>query len=166
MPEQIANRMYAPEGTYTLYSERHSGLQYFSSSRATKLTFADLLMKEDGYHVVFNVQDYLYICNYSSTGKVRLIFMAYASFYSHCRMSICHLQQPIHTSHTLVKPDHLTPAASEAIHLVCWRGHWWCYNANMPRLLPGIRWLRCFGGVWYWRWYSPLPPESLQHYLK
>ncbi len=74
MPEQIANRMYAPEGTYTLYSERHSGLQYFSSSRATKLTYADLLMKEDGYHVVFNVQDYLYICNYSSTGKVRLLF--------------------------------------------------------------------------------------------
>lgn len=69
MPEQMANRMYAPEGTYTLYSERHSGLQYFSSSRATRLTFADLLMKEDGYHVVFNVQDYLYICNYSSTGK-------------------------------------------------------------------------------------------------
>ena len=87
MPEQIANRLYAPEGTYTLYSERHSGLQYFSSSRATKLTFADLLMKEDGYHVVFNVQDYLYICNYSSTGKVRLLFMAYASLFSHCRMT-------------------------------------------------------------------------------
>jgi hypothetical protein len=61
---------------------------------------------------------------------------------------------------SLVKQDHLTPAASEAISLVCWRGHWGCYNANMPRLLPGIRWLRSFGGVWYRRWYSPLPPES------
>ena len=161
MPEQIANRMYAPEGTYTLYSERHSGLQYFSSSRATKLTFADLLMKEDGYHVVFNVQDYLYICNYSSTGKVRLLFMAFASLHSHSRMSMRHLHQPTRMFHSLVKPDHLTPAASEAIRLVRWRGHWWCYNANMPRLLPGIRWLRCFGGVWYWRWYSPLPLESL-----
>ena len=161
MPEQMANRMYAPEGTYTLYSERHSGLQYFSSSRATRLTFADLLMKEDGYHVVFNVQDYLYICNYSSTGKVRLLFKAFASLCSHSRMSMCQLHQPICTLHSLVKLDHLTTAASEAIRLVCWRGHWWCYYANMPRLLPGIRWLRCSGGVWYWRRYSLLPPDSL-----
>jgi len=45
-------------------------------------------MKEEGYHVVFNVQDYLYICNYSSTGKVRLLFMAVASLCSHFRVSL------------------------------------------------------------------------------
>lgn len=70
--EQIPNRFYAPEGRYALYSERHSGLQYFSSSRSTKLTFVNLPVKEEGSHVVFNVQDYLHICNYSHTGKVRL----------------------------------------------------------------------------------------------
>lgn len=73
--EHASNRLFAPEGTYDLYSERHSGLQYFSSSRATKLTFADLLSKEEGYHVVFNVQDYLHICSYSSTGKVRQLVL-------------------------------------------------------------------------------------------
>ena len=69
--ENIANRFNAPEGKYALYSERHSGIHYFSSSKATKLTFVDSVMKEEGYHVVFNVQDYLHICYYSHTGKVR-----------------------------------------------------------------------------------------------
>lgn len=59
-----------PEGRYNLYSERHAGVQYFNSARSTKLTFAELLKSEEGHHVLFNVTDYLHICNYSHTGKV------------------------------------------------------------------------------------------------
>ena len=73
--EQLPNRFYAPEGRYALYSERQSGLQYFSSSRATRLTFVEPLAKEEGLHVVFNVQDLLHICNYSQTGKVRFLIV-------------------------------------------------------------------------------------------
>lgn len=80
--EHIRNGLLAPEGKYTLFSERHAGLQYFSSSRATRLTFVDLLVKEEGFHVVFNLQDYLHICNYSHTGKVRL---------SPARNAVCYL---------------------------------------------------------------------------
>lgn len=71
--EQLLNCFYAPEGRYRLFSERHSGIQYFSSSKSTKLTFVDMLMKEDGYHVMFNVFEHLHISNYSNTGKVRCL---------------------------------------------------------------------------------------------
>lgn len=67
---ELLNRFYAPEGRYGLFSERHSGIQYFSSTMSTKLTFVDMLMKEDGYYVLFNVVEQLHICPYAHTGKV------------------------------------------------------------------------------------------------
>ena len=96
--EHASNRLFAPEGTYDLYSERHSGLQYFSSSRATKLTFADLLSKEEGYHVVFNVQDYLHICSYSSTGKVRQHVLMIWPPRAQCTMLVALVPACPHTS--------------------------------------------------------------------
>ena len=75
----------APEGRYALYSERHAGTHHFNSARSTKLTFADLLKTEEGYHVLFNVTDYLHICNHSHTGKV-------------CTSSLCQSQTASPTS--------------------------------------------------------------------
>lgn len=69
--EQLLSRFYAPEGRYALYSERHSGIQYFSSSKSTKLSFVDMRTKEEGHHVLFNVNEHLLISNYAQTGKVR-----------------------------------------------------------------------------------------------
>ncbi|KAL3163307.1 hypothetical protein ABBQ32_009698 [Trebouxia sp. C0010 RCD-2024] len=65
----LLNRFYAPEGRYGLFSERHSGMQYFNSTMSTKLTFVDMLMKEEGYHVLFNVAEQLHISPYAHTGK-------------------------------------------------------------------------------------------------
>ena len=67
---QLSNRLYAPEGRYALFSERLSGLHYFSDKRSTKLTFVDMLLQEEGYHVLFNVGEHLHIAQYSQTGKV------------------------------------------------------------------------------------------------
>ena len=67
---ELLGRFYAPEGRYGLFSERHSGLQYFSDKRSTKLTFVDMLLKEEGYHVMFNVVEHLHVAQYSQTGKV------------------------------------------------------------------------------------------------
>lgn len=66
----LLNRFYAPEGRYGLFSERHSGMQYFNSTMSTKLTFVDMLMKEEGYHVLFNVAEQFHISPYAHTGKV------------------------------------------------------------------------------------------------
>ena len=67
---ELLNRFYAPEGRYGLFSERHSGIQYFNSAMSTKLTFVDILIKEEGYHVMFNVVEQLHISSYAQTGKV------------------------------------------------------------------------------------------------
>ena len=63
----------APEGRYNLFSERQTGIHNFTASRSTKLTFADLLKSEEGRYVLFNVSDYIHICNYSHTGKASAV---------------------------------------------------------------------------------------------
>lgn len=70
---QLQTRFYAPEGRYGLFSERLSGLYYFSDKRSTKLTFVDMLVKEEGYYVLFNAGEHLHIAPYSQTGKVRCV---------------------------------------------------------------------------------------------
>ena len=86
---QLPSRFYAPEGRYGLFSERLSGLHYFSDKRSTKLTFVDMLIKEEGYHVMFNVGEHLHIAQYSQTGKVRCLT-------GKCRcLLLVHIQQVV-----------------------------------------------------------------------
>ena len=101
---QLQNRFYAPEGRYGLFSERLSGLHYFSDKRSTKLTFVDMLIKEEGYYVLFNVGEHLHIAQYSQTGKVCcltrqcrcLLLIHTQQLVACCTCSICMWHIPEH----------------------------------------------------------------------
>ena len=70
MPQQLKAYLKAPEGRYTLVTERQSG-SAFNSARITRLTYAELTDgAEKGEYVIFNLMDSLHICRYNQTNKV------------------------------------------------------------------------------------------------
>ncbi len=55
-----------PEGRFQIHSERPNACN-FNKEKPTRLTLAKL---NTGTFVVFNLQEYIYICSYANTDKV------------------------------------------------------------------------------------------------
>lgn len=64
----------ATDGRYVLHSEKTHGLVQFQARKATRLTLAELHGgNEEGVYIVYNVGDYLHVCPYDATEKVRAL---------------------------------------------------------------------------------------------
>jgi len=67
---QVKSNFKAPEGNYTLYSDRHSTCS-FNAQRPVRLTFATLQYKGEPQHfVIYNQLDALAFAHYSQIEKV------------------------------------------------------------------------------------------------
>lgn len=68
--QQIRSQFKAPEGTYNLYSDKHSTCN-FNAQRPVRLTFATLQHKgEPNHFLIYNQLDALAFANYDQTEKV------------------------------------------------------------------------------------------------